>query len=94
MDMLKKLRDRIDWLDTQIASLLNERMIHVKVEGEAYQLFALPFQLQHKTWWLGGLMPGDQYKKEKLQISIYQNCSCETLSRSRKNHKRNWVSDD
>jgi len=26
MDKLKKLRDRIDWLDTQIASLLNERM--------------------------------------------------------------------
>lgn len=26
MDRLKKLRDRIDWLDTQIASLLNERM--------------------------------------------------------------------
>src|SRR5262245_14123937 len=26
MDGLKKLRDRIDWLDTQIASLLNERM--------------------------------------------------------------------
>lgn len=26
MDELKKLRDRIDWLDTQIASLLNERM--------------------------------------------------------------------
>lgn len=26
MDSLKKLRDRIDWLDAQIASLLNERM--------------------------------------------------------------------
>lgn len=26
MDALKKLRDRIDWLDTQIASFLNERM--------------------------------------------------------------------
>lgn len=26
MDKLKKLRERIDWLDTQIASLLNERM--------------------------------------------------------------------
>ena len=26
MDQLKKLRDRIDWLDSQIASLLNERM--------------------------------------------------------------------
>lgn len=26
MDDLKKLRDRIDWLDSQIASLLNERM--------------------------------------------------------------------
>lgn len=26
MDMLKKLRDRIDWLDCQIASMLNERM--------------------------------------------------------------------
>lgn len=26
MHRLKKLRDRIDWLDTQIASLLNERM--------------------------------------------------------------------
>ena len=26
MDSLQKLRDRIDWLDTQIASLLNERM--------------------------------------------------------------------
>lgn len=26
MEMLKKLRERIDWLDTQIASLLNERM--------------------------------------------------------------------
>lgn len=26
MERLKKLRDRIDWLDTQIASLLNERM--------------------------------------------------------------------
>lgn len=26
MDDLKKLRDRIDWLDAQIASLLNERM--------------------------------------------------------------------
>src|ERR1700722_2502057 len=26
MSEIKKLRDRIDWLDTQIASLLNERM--------------------------------------------------------------------
>ncbi len=33
MDKLKKLRDRIDWLDAQIASLLNERMQAVDQVG-------------------------------------------------------------
>ena len=33
MDKLKKLRERIDWLDTQIASLLNERMNAVDQVG-------------------------------------------------------------
>ena len=34
MDELKKLRERIDWLDTQIASLLNERMRAVDQIGK------------------------------------------------------------
>ena len=34
MDELKKLRDRIDWLDSQIASLLDERMKAVDQVGK------------------------------------------------------------
>ena len=35
MDVLKKLRNRIDWIDSQIASLMDERM---KAVGSSRQI--------------------------------------------------------
>lgn len=43
MDRLKKLRDRIDWLDSQIASLLNERM------GAVDQVGKIKKTIQHEV---------------------------------------------
>ena len=69
MDSLKKLRDRIDWLDTQIASLLNERMRAADQVGKIKRIIQQDVTDQSREkivlkFWSGLLgLPDHQFRK-------------------------------
>jgi hypothetical protein len=37
--------------------------------GESFEAFSIPFIVEGKEWWLSGLMPYSDFRKEKMQLS-------------------------
>jgi len=57
-----------DSLGSLLATTLFSKMVNIKIDGNPYKAFILPFQLEHNTLLLSGIVPDKDYLQRLQQI--------------------------